>query len=217
MQKSSNPTNLLYTEQLVKMMAIVTQMSDLQLPLKIRKPSVHMMNLAREIVFHLDNLSSSINSSFYSSFGSSELELLLPLIILNRLKPQIPIPEGEELSLTWMLKAYLEIDAEKSPEHVVACFRSQPALERNAFLTALSAYFKLFGSFTTWFHMRTKYRDSYSRLSPTPVQQPSSQPLSVSMFSHTFTPSHLMDDLRQAKYLLESRKSPSLYSSISWQ
>jgi hypothetical protein len=214
-KKSSNPTNLLYTEPLVKMMTIVTQMSDLQLPLQIRKPGMHMMNLAREIVLRSDDLT---NSSFCSSFGSSELELLLPLVILNRLKPQIPIPEGENLNLTWMLNSYLEIDEVKKREDVVARFRSQPAVERNAFLAALSAYFKLFGSFRTWFHMRTRYR--YPNR-PTPVQQSSPEPPPVNMFSRTFTLSHLMEDLRQAKYLLEVdkglAKKTSLYSSLSWQ
>lgn len=201
------------------MMTMVTQMSELQLPLKMGKPGVHMMNLARESVLHLNNLTSTINNAFCRSFGSSEMELLLPLVILNRLKPQIVIPEGEYLSLTWMLKSYLNIDTNKSREDVVACFRSQPTVERNAFLTALFAYFKLFGSFTTWFHMRTKYREN-TRL--TPVQQTSPQPLFVSMFSNTFTPTHLMDDLRQAKCLLEvdkgsSKKNPSLYYSLGLQ
>lgn len=195
------------------MMTIVTQMSDLQLPLQIRKPGVHMMNLAREIVLRSDDLT---NSSFCSSFGSSELELLLPLVILNRLKPQIPIPEGENLNLTWMLNSYLEIDEVKKREDVVTRFQSQPAVERNAFLTALSTYFKLFGSFRTWFHMRTRYR--YPDM-PTPVQQSSPEPPPVNMFSRTFTLSHLMEDLRQAKYLLEVdkglHKKASLYSLLS--
>ncbi len=195
------------------MMTIVTQMSDIQLPLQFRKPGVHMMNLAREIVLRSDDLT---NSSFCSSFGSSELELLLPLVILNRLKPQIPIPEGENLSLTWMLNSYLEIDKVKKREDVVACFRSQPAVERNAFLTALSTYFKLFGSFKTWFHMRSKY---HNRDLPTPVQQSSPEPPPVDMFSRTFTLNHLMEDLRQAKYLLKVDKGlpkkASLYSLLS--
>lgn len=208
----------------MKMMTIVTQMTDLHLPLKIRKPGEHMMNLAREIVLHLDNLTGIIDSSFCSSFGSSELELLLPLVILNRLKPQIIIPEGENLNLTWMLKSYLKIDVEKSREEVVAHFWTEnSALERNTFLTALSAYLKLFCSFKTWFHMRTKYRDSCSRFSPTPsTQQTSSLPPSVSMFSNTFTLKNLLEDLRQAKYLLEddkesAKKDRPLYSALSWK
>jgi len=200
------------------MITVVTKLSDLQLPLQMRKPSMHMMNLAREIVLHSNDLSTSINSSFCSSFGSSELELLLSLIILNRLKPEISIPERENLSLTWMLNSYLEIDTVKSREDVVARFRSKSVAERNAFLTALSTYLKLFGSFTTWFHLRSKYRHQYS---PTPVQQSLSQPLSVNIFSRTFTSSHLMDDLRQAKYLLQVDKrlpkKASLYSLLSWQ
>jgi hypothetical protein len=117
-----------------------------------------------------------------------------------------------------MLNSYLEIDEVKKRENVVARFRSQPAMERNAFLTALSAYFKLFGSFRTWFHMRTRYRYPDRH---TPVQQSLPEPPPVNMFSCTFTLNHLMEDLRQAKYLLEVdkglAKKASLYSSLSWQ
>lgn len=201
------------------MMAVVTQLSDLHLPLKIRKPSCHMMNLAREIVLHSDNVIDNSSCSFYSSFGSLELELLLPLTILSRLKPQICIPEGEHLNLTWMLNSFLEIHNQQSREDVVALFRSKPRTEIDAFLTALCTYFKLFGSFKTWFHMRSKYRSSASRSSPIPGQS-STQPLSLNMYSHSFTPSHLMDDLRQTKYLLEAKKESddgSLYSRLSWR
>lgn len=217
--KSSNPLNVSYTGRLVKMMAVVTQLSDLHLPLKIRKPSCHMMNLAREIVLHSDNVIDNSSCSFYSSFGSLELELLLPLTILSRLKPQICIPEGEHLNLTWMLNSFLEIHNQQSREDVVALFRSKPRTEIDAFLTALCTYFKLFGSFKTWFHMRSKYRSSASRSSPIPGQS-STQPLSLNMYSHSFTPSHLMDDLRQTKYLLEAKKESndgSLYSRLSWR
>lgn len=201
------------------MMAVVTQLSDLHLPLKIRKPRCHMMNLAREIVLHSDNVIDNSSCSFYSSFGSPELELLLPLTILSRLKPQICIPEGEHLNLTWMLNSFLEIHNQQSREDVVALFRSKPRTEIDAFLTALCTYFKLFGSFKTWFHMRSKYRSSASRSSPIPGQS-STQPLSLNMYSHSFTPSHLMDDLRQTKYLLEAKKESddgSLYSRLSWR
>lgn len=198
------------------MMAMVTQLSDLQLPLKVRKPSVRMMELAREILHQSDCLIDR-QISFYNSFGSLELSLLLPLTVLNRQKPQISIPEGELLSLTWLLNSYLELDSGGN-EEVVSRFWSQPPVERDAFLTALAAYFKLYCAFKTWFHMRDKYRGS-SRLETSTIRQRSNQPQPVTMFSRTFSPDHFMADLRQTKYLLgvnQETNTRSLYSLLSW-
>lgn len=197
------------------MMALVTQLSDLQLPLKVRKPSVRMMELAREILHHSDCLVDK-QISFYNSFGSPELSLLLPLTVLNRQKPDISIPEGELLSLPWLLNSYLEPDS-GTKEQVVTRFWSLPPVQRSAFLTALATYFKLYCAFKTWFHIRDKYRES-SRYN-TRTGHRSNQPKSVAMFSRTFSPNHLIDDLRQTKYLLgidREISSRSVYSLLSW-
>ncbi len=141
---------------------------------------------------------------------------------VNKINPQFLIPDEMELNLTWMLNSFLKI-GEKTDQEVVAEFRSRPLTERQAFLSALSAYFKLFASYGTWFYLRNKYRESLSR-----VYAPEQQPLdcrrkltnTTPMFSKTFSSEQMMEDLRQTKRLLhsgENQKSLYFYlSSVSW-
>ncbi len=195
------------------MMANVTQLSDMQLPLRFRKPSLYMIALAREVLASSEKFS----NSYALTFGSIELSLLLPLMTMNKVNPQIVIPDGMELNLTWMLNSFLKIN-EKTDKEVVDEFGTRPLTERQAFLSALSAYFKIFASYGTWFYLRNKYRESRSR-----VYAPEQQPLKLAttpMFSKTFSSEQLMEDLRHTKRLLHSEdKQKSLYfylSSVSW-
>lgn len=199
------------------MMVDITQLSEMRLPLKIRKPGGHMLNLAREIVQHAGCLMTG-QISFYNSFGSYEMSLLLPLSVLSLQKPLVSLPEGKNLCLSWMINSFLVRKNCESEDDLKARFWSRPQIERNAFLTALETYFKLYCALETWLLMRKKYRISENSR---PLGPPPIQPISVTIFSKTFSPAHLMDDLRQTKYLLDvdkhtKKRAMSLYSSLSW-
>lgn len=200
-------------------MAVVTQLSGTRFPLKIRRPTLHMLNLAREIVLHSECLIDS-QISFYHSFGTLELSLLLSLSVLNRQKPQIPIPEGNQLSLKWLLSSFLTIDESMSVGDVKTRILAQPVVERNAFSTALTTYSRLYCAFETWLNLRQKYRNPTSRLTkPAQPHMRLKSPTPVDIFSGSFSQNHLMDDLRQTKFLLtvQNRISEqSIYSSLCW-
>lgn len=171
-----------------------------------------MVNLAREIVHHSEDLVNT-SYSFYYSFGSPELCLLLPLIVLSRYKPEISF-SIDQLNLAWLTKSYL-VDGEEAK--IVADFRSQTTVVKNAFLMAVTTYLKLYCAWKIWFHMRDKYRNSIR--ASVPLRQNTSQPLPDNMFSRTFTEDLLMDDLRETKFLLEIKsgeKQRSLLSTLSY-
>lgn len=199
------------------MMAAVTQLVECRLPLKIRKPSQHTLNLAREIVLHSECLIDSQNS-FYYSFGSTELSLLLSLTVLNRQKPQVSIPEGKRLSLKWLINAFIELDVNTKEEDVRARSLLQPTVERNAFIVALATYARLYCAFETWFYLRLKYRKPTHLPSYGQPQVPLKEPTSF-LFSTTFSAEDLLDDLRQTKYLMDHNKNSgdrSVYSYLCW-
>ena len=186
---------------------------DIEFPLRFQKPSQNMYNLAREILDKAEDFESN-PSSFYTTFGSPELSLLLPLHVLNRLNPRLVIPDGVQLNLTWMLESYLKM--EDGPDLVVEKFRSRPVIERVAFLAAVDAYFKLYASYQTLYYLRNRYRANRPYFHSVEQQQPSGFNRTV-MFSQTFTSDQMMEDLRETKRLLHSEEKKSLYSNLNWQ
>merc|ERR1719222_230012 len=87
----SQKTNLLSaTKSLMKLTMVVTQLSEMQTPLKIRKPGEKMFSLAREIAV-LRKPTNVCTLTFLNSFSSSEMRLLLSLSLVNRLDPTRPM------------------------------------------------------------------------------------------------------------------------------
>ena len=122
-------------------MATVIQLMDVEFPLRFKKPSQNMYDLTREILSKTDDIE-NITSSFYTTFGSPELSLLIPLHVMNRLNSRIVIPDGAQLNLTWKMESLLKM--RDGPNVVVEKFRSRPIIERVAILAAVDAYFKFY-------------------------------------------------------------------------
>ena len=195
-------------------MATVIQLMDVEFPLRFKKPSQNMYDLTREILSKTDDIE-NITSSFYTTFGSPELSLLIPLHVMNRLNSRIVIPDGAQLNLTWMMESLLKM--RDGPNVVVEKFRSRPIIERAAFLAAVDAYFKLYASHQTWFYLQSMNIVNEPYIFHSEQQQPLGLHPAV-VFSRTFPFDQLMGDLREAGRLLHSAEGgKSLYSELNWQ
>lgn len=175
-----------------------------------------MMNLAREIVI-LANGSDLMNQSdFFTSFGSHELQLLIPLVVLCNLKPTTAITNLQAVTLKDLIKFYLKVENEPEPEKVLESFKEETAEYRRVLVSALSAYFELFGSFKAWHSITRELR--YPNVTKLHVQEPDSP---VDIFSSSFTFDDFLEDLRQANTLFKKvsigNRSPkkSLYSFLA--
>ena len=140
-------------------MAIVTQLMDVQFPLvRLQKPSQNMYNLARDIMDKAEDFE-NYPCSFYTSFGSPELSLLLPINFLNRVNPRLAIPYGAQLNLTWILDSYLKMEDE--PNLVLEKFRSRPVFERMAFQSAVYSYWNIYGIDQIRFQKKTNRKEEH--------------------------------------------------------
>lgn len=155
-----------------------------------------MFEIARMI--NLNSKESIISSeSFLYSFRSTELRLLLSLEILNRQSNPPRLLGVEQLSLKALLSFVLGTESQLNAVDFSTRLRGRAAEFQCCFVTAVSAYLKLYGTSKTWFILRDRYKKSsrqMERYSPEPVD----------MFSSSYTKQHLIDDLKQAKWLLDA-------------
>lgn len=171
-----------------------------------------MMNLAREII-SLAGYDVMSQSYLFTSFGLRELELLLPLVVLNNLKPGTGCSNPNIVSLRSLVENYL-VENETRPAKVLEKFQSETVEYRRVFLSALSAYFNLFGIFKAWHSI------AHQSKSPSMINQNFNVSFPMDVFSDSYTLDHFIDDLRQANPLLKkiSLSNPlpkkSLYSFL---
>lgn len=198
------------------MLAAINQLTDLSLPLTFRKPNEHMVNLAREIVNLAADRAIFNQSHFFSSFGSRELQLLIPLVVLHNSNPTTEISNPNCISLQSLTRVYLKMDKDTETRKAVEKFKKETVEFRTALLTALSAYVDLFGCFKAWQSLMYKVR------CPNMTNQLDSDfALPVEMFSNSFTIDDFIEDLRQANRLFKkipvtkNMAKKSLYSSLS--
>ena len=219
------------------MMASVTQLCDVQVPLKMRKVGERMSHLGREManlvldVYGRPTASSMTYRDVLKSVACSQLRFWLSTSLLNRLDSSVPILEGQRLTLSSMLQSYLiDPSLSSSPDSPrisrdkamlsVNRFRTKSAAFRWCTVVALSAYMRMFCTAKTWFFIRDKRRYPASKMRnlmpPPELNGSESGRGSADIFSTSFTFQSLMEDLKAAKLLLHSnRESKSLYSLIS--
>lgn len=233
------------TKPLIKMLIVVTKLSELELPIKRRLPGEQMVFILLHVnIFFLFSLiimcfnccvgetsdgdyldmtepSIVINPLFFSSFGCSELGLLLSQSIVRRLKPCIPILDKSRLTLASVLMHYLEMNTGDNSDVVdedvvlVDRFQAKPPEVKTCILAGLQHYSKLFCVWDTWFLLLGKatskqilFEPDVYRLS-TDAVTPSVNPKTI--FSTSFTATTFVKDLKQSKRLFSG---DSLYLSL---
>ena len=196
----------------MKLMMVVTQLSEMQTPLKIRKPGEKMFSLAREIAV-LRKPTNVCTLTFLNSFSSSEMRLLLSLSLVNRLDPTRPMLGGTQLDFHSILTTHLELDGSTSLTDVIDHFKQQSNEIRFCVLTAIDTYMKLFCINRTWYTILDRYRypsryhDNHSGYYDNPF---------VDLYSRSFSFSHMVEGLKKSKVLLHrTRSTKSLYSILS--
>lgn len=176
-------------------MANVAQLFDVSLPLVMRRPGERVTEMAREIA-SMTCASVASSEDFLVSIRSTELRLLLSLSALCRLQPSVYRPINDLLSLKGIFAGLMPV---ASDSELMIRFRSQSQAFQRCFLTALFAYFQQFGSLKTWFLLRDRFK--HKRLPRNPTDRKSPEP--VEMFSRSYTHQNMVDDLKQARRILQ--------------
>ena len=193
------------------MMTAVTQLSEMQAPLKMRKPGERMFLLAREIAM-LSKPTYVRTQTYLNSFGSPEMRLLLSLSVLNRLDPIRLTLEGTQLDFHSILSTHLRLDDSTSRADVIDRFKQQSNEIRVCVLTAIDAYMKLFCLNRAWYVILDRYRHPRYYHNPSVYHDKPT----VDFYSRSFSFSHMVEGLKKSKVLLHcTRRNKSFYSTLS--
>ena len=214
----SNWNLLTHTKSLLKMMMSVTQLSEMQFPLKIRKPGEKMSNLGRDIAMLL-NPSTLCTHQFLASFGSSETRLAISSAMLNRIDSSLPMLEGVQLDLNRIL-SLLKMEDKNGTADSTDAFQMLSDDIRHCIIGTIDSYLKHFLLAKTWYLIRDRYchpsRSVCAAQEKSNMAFDSCSELASELFSVSYKFDHLLNDLKLTKQLLRySRGTKSLYSSIS--